>query len=244
MKKQYIELYKEFNRIRNLGWIKTMRNGTTGVGYTFESLLNKKEDNLKQPDFNGIEIKTMKYFSKKKIHLFNLTPDSDTPQSIKSIVEKFGYPDKEYPMYKVFNISINAKEYTKIGYKKYKLSVNEKEKKIDLIASTIFGFKININIYWPYEKLQDSLEKKLKILAIVKACSKKENNTEYYYYTRIDFYELKEFDYFIHLIKEGIINITFKIGIRKDLEKLGNIHDKGTDFSMFEKDIELLFKKQ
>ena len=35
-----------------------MRDGPGGVGYTFENLLGKAEENFPIPDFKGIEIKT------------------------------------------------------------------------------------------------------------------------------------------------------------------------------------------
>ncbi len=244
MEKKYLELYKKFDRIRKLGWIESMRNGPTGVGYTFETLLNKKEDNIRQPDFNNIEIKTMKYFSKRKIHLFNLTPESNSTYTIKSIVNSFGYPDKTYPKYKVFNVSINTRVPTIIGYKKFRLKVDKENKKILLIATSIFGVKKKLNVYWNFDKLEEALLQKLQYLAIVKACTRKNKEKELYYYTRIDFYKLKSFDYFIDLIEKGIITITFKIGIKKEPEKFGQIHDKGTDFSILEKNIELLFEKQ
>ena len=70
-----IDLLKsKFFSIRNMGWIKSMRNGPTGVGYTFESLLGKCEDSLACPDFYGIEVKTHRKNSKSNINLFNCNP--------------------------------------------------------------------------------------------------------------------------------------------------------------------------
>lgn len=244
MQKQYLKLYKKFDEIRQRKWIKSMRKGPTGVGYTFESLLGKKEDNKSLPDYDEIEIKTMKYFSKKKIHLFNCSPESEDEQIILKIVEKLGYPDREYPKYKVFHISINANNPTYLGYKKLRLIVNYRKKKIELEAKTIFGTKININLFWSFQTMESIIMSKMKKLAIIKACSKKINNEEYYYYTRIDFYEIKKFEEFVKLIEKGIITITFKIGIWKKEERFGQIHDRGTDFSIQEKDIELLYNKK
>ena len=173
MEKDFNQLYYKYKRIQEKGWIKSLRNGPTGVGYTFESLLNKKEDNLRKPDFNGIEIKTMKYFSKKKIHLFNATPCGNNESTIKNIIEKLGYPDRDNPQFKVFNVSLNTKNFTKIAYKRIKICVNKEKKRIELVAYNIFGFKVNIDAYWPFELLEKALNTKLNRLAIIKACSKK-----------------------------------------------------------------------
>ena len=84
---------------------------------------------------------------------------------------------------------------------------------------------------------------KLNTLSIVKACYKKVNDDDYFYYNKINYYKLKTFEDFIFLIEKGIITITFKIGIKKNTDNLGEIHDRGTDFSVLEENIEMLFNK-
>lgn len=51
------ELLGKFDEVRSLGWVESMREGDTGIGYTFETLLGIKENNDQKADFNGIEIK-------------------------------------------------------------------------------------------------------------------------------------------------------------------------------------------
>ena len=55
------------------------------------------------------------------------------------------------------------------------------------------------------------------------------------------FYKLKNFETFIKLIEDGIIEITFKIGTHKNGSKKGKPYDHGTDFSINIKDIDKLF---
>jgi len=243
MEKNFNSLYHKFLKIKKLGWIKTMREGSTGVGYTFEQLLNKEEDNLPIPDYKGIEIKTMKYFSKHKIHLFSATPDYKGKDNIKSLVSKLGYPDNKYKEFKKFNISLNAKNYTDLGYKKIKLIVNREKERIELKAYSIYGKTYEIDLAWTFKELEKSLTRKLSKLAVVKVCSKKFNKTDYFLYSNISFYELKDFETFIKLLEEGIIEIQFKVGIHRDERKLGKTYDKGTDFSIMEENIPLLFNK-
>ena len=45
-KENIIKLNNEFKRIKNIGLVKSMRKGPTGIGYTFETLIN---DNKQQP---------------------------------------------------------------------------------------------------------------------------------------------------------------------------------------------------
>ena len=51
------ELLGKFDKVKDQGWIDTLREGDTGIGYTFESLLGIRENNDQKADFKGIEIK-------------------------------------------------------------------------------------------------------------------------------------------------------------------------------------------
>ena len=58
------KLQKEFKKIKGMEYIKTVRNGPTGVGATFEKLIGKEEESFEIPDYYGIEIKTRRAYSK------------------------------------------------------------------------------------------------------------------------------------------------------------------------------------
>ena len=47
---------------------------------------------------------------------------------------------------------------------------------------------------------------------------------------------------FIKLIESGVITITFMIGIYKNGKRFGQIHDRGTSFTINEREIELLYQ--
>lgn len=234
------ELKEKFIIIKNKGWIESMRYGTSGIGYTFESLIGKKEDNFFLPDYDDIEIKTVKIFSKQKIHLLNLTPDGDNLFPIKEIVNKLGYPDKDYPNFNVFNMSFNARDYTKINKNTHgKIKVNKRDKKIELIIRKGLIEK-SIGISWSFDYISERIGIKIKKLALVETYHKLIYGKEYYKYHVLKYYELKE-DNFIRAIEEGKIEITFKIGIFKKGERFGQIHDRGTDFSIYIKNIESIY---
>ena len=239
----FYELEKKFSKIKSMGWINSLRRGPTGVGYTFETLLNKPEDNRQLPDFKSIEIKTLKYFSKRKIHLFNATPESFLFSPIKTVLNNLGYPDKDYPQYKVFNISLNAVRETKVGYNYILLKVDKKKRRIYLFSRTIRNEFCKLNLFWTFDYLDSIIRKKMENLAVVWSCYKNENNIDMFHYTKIDFYKYKDIDCFINLIEMGLVEITFKISIFKDKERFGRIHDRGTDFSIYEKDLCMMYDK-
>lgn len=243
--KQTIEvLNRKFLSIEKQGWIKTLRNGASGIGYTFELLIGKTEENFPIPDYNGIEIKTSRRTSWGKIHLFHATPDGDFLFPIKDIIKTLGYPDKDYPEYKVFYAITNTKKYTYIGCnKKIKLMVDRKKGKVYLVAKNKYDKDYNLYISWSFDMLRQRVNLKLKYLAIVKAASKKINGVEYFKYNQIKYYKLKNFDTFIDLIEAGIIDVAFTVGIYKKGKRLGQTHDRGTLFTINEKNIEKLYEK-
>ena len=234
------KLTKEFENIKKLGWIKSKRKGTTGIGYTFETLLGKIEENFEIPDYNSIEIKTKHKYSKGYITLFNCNPDGDILFPIERILNQFGCEDKNN--YKKFNFSIFNNKWTLVGNnKKIKLNLNDKDKKLELIATNLYNNKIITDISWSYDILKEKLERKNKILAIIKAENKFSNNIEYFKYYDIKFYKLKSFKNFINLIDKGIIRVTFKIGTFKSGKREGQVHNHGTGFDINEKDLLYLY---
>ena len=238
-----IKFTKKFEEIRRKGWIESKRKGTTGIGYTFEKMIGKNEDNLPIADYEGIEIKTVhNYIKDKVIHLFNATPDGDYLYPIKDIYNNFAYPDKNNRNYKVFNMDISSQNYTYIGYnKKMILYVDYNKEKIYLKAYKNGKEMTNIKISWSFSLLKEKINNKIKKIAIVKANSLRKSKKELLKYTGYEVYEIISFEKFIKNIEDGNIVITFKIGYFKDGKRKGQIHDHGTGFSIKYNDIYKLY---
>jgi hypothetical protein len=73
------QLLSAFDRVRELDWVESQRQGDTGVGFTFESLLGIKENNDRRADFMGIELKCKlarnASIASGKINLFQQGPE-------------------------------------------------------------------------------------------------------------------------------------------------------------------------
>ena len=243
MNSSVLDLYNKFNEIRARGWIKTMSCDLQGVGYTFERLIGKEVDSFYLPDYHGIEIKTFELYTRRVIHLFNVTPDGDYLYPIKRVLDTLGYPDTKEHKYKVCNIAAKGNEFTFCGYyKKMKLEIDYINQKVNFIAYRD-GRDLDIGISWSFDLLKERLDLKMRKLAVIKAISKMENGDKYFKYERIDFYKLKDFDTFLKLIEDGTITVTFKIGTYRSGKRMGQIHDRGTDFSIKYNDIEKLYDK-
>ena len=97
----------EFLRIKNLGFVPNEKseNDDSAIGATFEKYLGVKENNSKDADFQGWEIKTKKQFSKTATSLFSLKP-SYPKGGDRYMLNKFGEPDEDFPNATNLNTSI------------------------------------------------------------------------------------------------------------------------------------------
>jgi len=202
------KLKKEFEKIKKKGYIKSSRKGPTGIGKTFEDLLEKEEDQNDTPDYCGIEIKTKLNYSPSFTKLFNATPLGKHEFEIKYLLQTYGYPHKLNKEWKVLQTSLYTKQLNNIGSKYYGiLEINRLEKKIFLKIINNSLNCIEKNTYWTFDTLEKRLLKKLKYLAIVKANKRIINNEIYYHYYSLNIYTLKDFDTFLNLIEQQIIRI-------------------------------------
>lgn len=243
MKESMLLLKEQFEEINKKGFIKSTRVGPTGIGKTFEDLLGKKEDNKSLPDFKGIEIKTKTSYSMRPTTLFTLTPRGNNNYEIKRLLNLYGYSDKKLCNAKVLNLVVCGNCYHCLGKNIFKLRVDKNQEKIFLSVYDMNFDLIEEQVYWSFRELRDRLYKKLEYLALISAKKKSINGENYYNYNRIDFYKLKNFEDFVKLIEMGVISVEFHIGVYKTGSKLGNIHDRGTNFHIKECDLTKLFNK-
>lgn len=244
LKKNIDYLYKQFNKIKNLNWIKSSRQGTDAIGRTFEQLLGQEENNLEIPDFYGIEIKTKRSNSKSYINLFNMTPMGNHYHEIKRIRDSYGYLDTKSKKYKVLNNSVFCNKRTSVGiYYQFMLKVDKENKKIFLCVFNISGYLLEKVVYWDFNTLKEKLYRKLSILSFIKAHRKYINGVEYFKYYDMNVFVLKDFDTFISLIESGLIRVTFKVSVFRSGIRCGQIHDHGTSFEIKECDLLKLYNK-
>ena len=236
------ELYTKFENIKKLGWIKSIKKGPSGIGLTFENLIGINENEFEIPDFNGIEIKTKREYSSAYTTLFNATPDGPHFHETKRLKDKYGYPHSKYKEYRVLNVSCFANEPNKIGINYYfQLNVDRQNEKLFLLIYNRKGELIENEVFWYFDSLKEKLYRKLKILAFIKAYTKKDNELEFFKYHELTIYLLKDFNTFLSLIEKGIIRVTFKVNAITSGTKKGTIRDHGTSFGIKECDLDRLY---
>lgn len=242
MNPQIISLMQNFNIIKDMGWVKSLRRGSTGIGYTFEALLGKDEDALTLPDFNGIEIKTHRKKSKSYITLFNYNPIGESSYELKRIFKNFSYNNTKYDNLRVLHANVYCNYIKDVGTQyKFLLQVDESENRVYLVVFDRLGHFVEKKSYWLFNILRDKLYKKMQYLAYVEANSKFINGQEFFKYEEITFYKLRSFNSFIKLLKVGKIKVSFLVsgplGCDNDL-----INSHGTSFSIKADNLNLLYE--
>jgi hypothetical protein len=231
-----LELQQKIKDIYRKGWIQTLRGGDTGVGYTFETLMEIPANSNKAPDYHGVEIKCSRQSATTLQTLFAKTPDySALVNKRTTLVKDYGYWDEEQSRYALY-MTINAVQENSKGWK---LVFNADEERIYVTKE---GKKV---VFYDYATLRDSLAEKHKQTVFIKALSanrvKKNDADETFLYESALYCKDSSFVNFITLIEEGKISLDF--AIHHDPETC-KTRDHGFLWRIGKQYIPSLFKRQ
>ncbi len=245
MKEDIIELKKEFERIKKMGLIKSLRSGYTGVGYTFESLLNKPEDQESKPDYKSIELKCKYGYSKSALTLFNSAPKRFEESANKYIYETYAnhrYNNEEDIL--IFERKVFHKYVIERNHVYFRVFVNYDSKTI-IMKSYKDGEFIEDVCYWDFMVLEEKLNNKISTLALVDAYPYKRDDATYYKYLKMTIYKLKGFSTFLKLIEQDKIHICFyfKEANGSNANSYNEFKDHGVAFRIKLEYIDELFYK-
>ena len=224
-------LIKKFKEIKIKGWIKTKFTGDECLGDTFEFLVGKQRDNKSLADFHGIELKSHRELTDSLMSLFSKSPSY--PKSANTMLrENFGIIDDVSGKKKLYVTISSVKYCPEINDGKYshrfKISLDEKNKKIILNVYNLNNKLISNEVYWEYKIVENALKNKLKKIAIIYGNEDKKNKKVKY--TKMLIFEGLTIKKMIEGIKKGDILIDLRIGVYASGKKQGKTHDHGTGF--------------
>ncbi len=101
------EFRKRFNEIRDMGFVQSLRKGSTGVGYTFEELLGIEENNIALPDIENVEIKTHRENTNSMLTLFTFNKNAWKVNPLTAI-DDYGSVDKTGRLGMYYTLSTRA----------------------------------------------------------------------------------------------------------------------------------------
>lgn len=231
------EFIEKFKQIKAMGWIKTHRAGTTGIGKTLEDLLGIKENNIQGPDFGKYELKSMRKHANSMLTLITKSPD--VPEKANTQLRlKFGYSSGAYDNdEKVLHSTLSAQRFTAISNTGHRLKVQCSDDKINIISENN-----EIEATWLVDNLKDVMNKKLSDqFVFVRAESRGSGKDEEFLFDEAYLLDGFNSDAIIKLINEGQIFVDLRIGQYHHGKNKGKTHDHGTGFRIFEKSHYLIF---
>lgn len=232
----------EFERIKSLGFVRSNRinNKDGGIGNTFEDYLGVEENNLKDPDFEGFEIKTQRQITSSYITLFSKSPTH--PKGANALLkERFGeVRDENFPDLKKLYASIFGDKWSEV-YGKHLMKLNvDFDKEIIVLETKSAGQYYN-EVYWDFEEIRKGLSK-LNKLFVVSADQKTIDNVQYYHYNKgVVFLEI-DLDKFLEILSSGSIQFDIRIGVHKTGKNYGKPHDHGSGFRIKKDSLAQLYK--
>jgi len=230
--KEYYSILKKLKKIKKMGYIKTHRAGTTGVGKTLEDLLGIKENNIPGPNTHRIELKSARKNASSMLTLFTKAPLPPKTNSL--LLKKFGYRSKRGNNRKELHTTVSTKGFNILkGKPGFKIVIKNDKINLVTIRNEIIG-------YWDKKTLKESFERKIPKLLYVKADSRGRNSNEEFWFNEAWLLSGFNFRNFVKLLKEGTILVDIRIGQYPD----GRVHDHGTGFRVLPVKLDLCFKNR
>ena len=218
------QLMKKLSKIKQMGYVVSLRRGNTGIGYTLETLLGVKENNLKIPDFGDIEIKSQRDRVSNRVTMFTFNRGVwKIKQS--ELIERYGYVDtKGRP-------SLYCTVDSKPNNQGLHLKVEEETVRLYHVDNTLVA-------EWLGKGLIDTFRKKMSALVIVHAATRlNSNQKEEFWFNEAYFLTHPDQDNFLDLIKKDIVIVD----VRMHLKESGSVRNHGTGFRIEEKFLNLCF---
>lgn len=228
-----IDFRNALEKIKSKGFIKSLRSGDTGIGFTLETELGIVENNLQIHDLSWegepIELKAQRKTATSNITLFTKEGVKGTYDDV-SLLKKYGYSDVDGKT--ALRITITTKTFNPQGFK---LAIDKNKKTLNIIHK-------NDGVIWYYTipSIMEKLSKKLSSnLLLVFADSRKKGTTEYFHFNEAYFLSKLSDTNFIKLLEEGKLVVEFRMFLRDN----GTARNHGTGFRLNERYLKELYKR-
>lgn len=218
------EFTEKFEKIKNQGFVQTMRKGPTGIGYTLETLLGIKENNAANPDIDGAELKTHRTKGNNMITLFTFNnkvwkiPPLDA-------VKKYGSLDQNGRKGLYYTMSLKPNSAGLF------LDVQKTEISVRHISGEVIAT-------WQLQNLVDRFIQKIPALLFVSAFTEERDGLEYFHFYRAQLMKGTSPELLSNQFKEENILVDLRLH-----DKGTRARNHGTGFRTFEDRLPLLFER-
>jgi hypothetical protein len=213
-----------------MGFVKSQRKNSTGVGFTFEQLMGVDENNIPIPDIGGrVEIKTTRRDSNSLLTLFTFNRGAWTEKQ-KDVVEHYGYVDEKGRKALKRTLTLNSEGVLM-------LSIDEQNHSMLLLDGELNKIIATWSLYVIVGKFSTKLDRVLYVIADRKT---DDNGDEYFWYNEAYILSEPVPENFIKAFK----NSEIAIDLRMHLKENDTVRNRGTAFRVYEKSLPSLFNKR
>lgn len=213
--------------IRSDGFIPSKRKGNTGIGYTLETLLGLKENNIRLPDLGQIELKSKRRNASSFVTMFTFNRGVwKLPQS--SVIKKYGYKDRSGRKALKCTVTVRPNpQGLKLATTKNALQLRDSKNRI--IAS------------WGSDALMQYFTQKLPSLILVTANTQQgQRGKEQFHYTNAYLLNKPSKRGLLNSISQGHV----VVDLRMHLKSNGQVRNRGTAFRVAEDNLLQCFSKR
>ena len=223
----------QFDTVSARGFVKTLRPGDTGVGYTLETLLEIPENNSPRGDFQGMEIKAYRdseteFDDQEKMNLFLKEPEWLDGLTTAERIQQYGYKDPN-------------------GRQAWYLSATSRRNEANLqLVVTEQGDVLELHrndlpiARWSVEVLEQRLQEKHAHSVFVGAESRGKGADEEFWYKTVTWCQEPSAKRLLELAATGDIIVELRMHLRPD----GSARNHGTAFRIRKHKLQTLFREQ
>lgn len=224
------EFLPAFDRLTDKGFVTTQRSGSTGIGYTLESLLDIEENNRQGGDFLGMEIKAHRdseftAVSSKRMNLFLKEPQWIDGLSHKSRIPKYGYVDDNGRL--ALYSTVTSRENS------HGLSARVDHEK----QRVWLQFRGEPVAFWSFDILSGRLAEKLRETVFIGAESRGTGRSEEFHYNSVLYCRDPAVQRFVNLLQDRDVVIEMRMHLKPD----GAARNHGTAFRVRQNRIPQLY---
>jgi len=226
------EIRKKLVKLKNRGFIPTLRRGPTGIGYTLERELGLTESNVAIPDLGGrVELKSSRRVSSSLITLFTFNRGVwQIPQ--RKVIENYGYID-ENGRRALYNTIWMGRDNTS----GLSVLLDKPNNQVKLIHTNTNELIAKWSIFVLVGKFLSKLERLIFVLADSRI---NEENKEEFHFNEAYYLEDASHDNFFTAFNNSKIGID----IRMHLKENNVVRNHGTGIRIHEKDIMFLYENK
>ena len=220
-------------------WIRNMRAGPTGVGFTLESILGIAANNSKAPDYKGIELKAGRQNFKtprSRSTLFSKTPDwsKSACQSGLQLLDKYGYlSEGRKQLYCSLKNSPNS-----LGHY---LEVTHDDLALNSMHQQSGSAEKHRVFYWDMSTLTSALAAKHRETFWIKAQTRRNGDAEEFRYTEVVHTKGPLLSNMVELFRLGHIELDYCIHQRITDQGVRSPRDHGYLFKIWPKNFNQIF---